>query len=54
MPPDFPDWQARAAAEAADEQRRHPRAYPLTREEQRELDYDPKDDPHCKSKHYQY
>jgi hypothetical protein len=40
---DFPDWQAKAASEALDEQRRHPRDYPLTREERLELEYDPHD-----------
>lgn len=41
---DVPDWQAKAAAEARDEQRRHPRWYPLTKEERLELEYSPDSD----------
>lgn len=36
-----PDWAARAASEARDEQRRNPRWYPLTKRERLELDYTP-------------
>jgi hypothetical protein len=35
---DFPDWQARAASEARDEQRRNPWPYPMTAEERLEFD----------------
>ena len=35
-----PDWQAREAQEALDEQRRHPRPYPSTKKEKLENEYD--------------
>lgn len=38
---DFPDWQARAASEARDEQRRHPRPCPSTNEERLLIEYTP-------------
>ena len=38
---DSPDWAARAASEARDEQRRHPRPYPLTDRERLETEYTP-------------
>ncbi len=38
---DGPDWQARAASEARDEQRRNPRPYPSTPEERLLDEYTP-------------
>lgn len=38
---DFPDWQARAASESRDEQRRHLRPYPSTDEDRLLIEYTP-------------
>jgi hypothetical protein len=35
-----PDWQAKASQEALDEQRKHPRVYPLTKREALMEEYD--------------
>lgn len=38
---DFPDWKAKSASEARDEQRRHPRPYPSTERERLLDEYTP-------------
>lgn len=38
------DWSAKAASEARDEQRRRPRWYPSTRQEQLRDEYEPEPD----------